>query len=106
MKKILLSLVLFFIGFLMYESALIYGELDSRANVTGGLKILDRNHTLLAEIPGRNGYSEAYTGSLDIPLVQSLIEIEDKRYWTHHGTDMRAKISSLYQNIKNEKIVR
>jgi membrane carboxypeptidase/penicillin-binding protein len=33
-----------------------------------------------------------YTGSLDTPLIRAIIEIEDARYYSHHGINILAKL--------------
>ncbi len=48
----------------------------------------------------------AYSGSLDTPLVEHILEIEDARFWQHSGIDIRGKIASLWQNIQAGTIVR
>ncbi len=72
----------------------------------GRIILRDRNGVILTDRGMPGGYSESFSGSIDTPLVQSIISIEDARFYEHHGANMEAKIASLYQNIRANGIVR
>ena len=58
----------------------------------GSIQIYDRGEKRLALLPKSHGYREPYTGLLDIPLIRSILDIEDKRYAEHSGIDIIGKI--------------
>lgn len=47
-----------------------------------------------------------YSGSLDIPLIQAIIRIEDARFYNHHGVDILAKLGAIRENLQAGTIVR
>lgn len=65
----------------------------------GHITILGKNQDLIAQIGLADGLSLPYTGSLDIPLIDGIIRIEDKRFFSHHGTDIIAKFSAIRDRI-------
>lgn len=38
-------------------------------------------------------------------LILAVIAAEDRRFYTHHGTDMRAVLRALWQNIRSRRVV-
>lgn len=71
----------------------------------GNITILDRNQEIIAQIGQKDGLSLPYSGSLDIPLIQSILTIEDKRFYEHFGTDILAKSRSIFNNINNPNLI-
>ncbi len=106
MKKLILLFSCILLTFIIHEGIWIYLSLGRNTTDIGSTRIFDRNGALLTEIWWKNGYARPYTGSLDTPLIRSIIQIEDKRFWDHHGVDVWAKFSSLYENYQAGKIVR
>ena len=47
-----------------------------------------------------------YSGSLNIPLIQDIITIEDARFYEHHGVNIEAKIGSIIENYHAGTVVR
>jgi membrane peptidoglycan carboxypeptidase len=72
----------------------------------GRIILRDRNGVILTDRGMPGGYSESLSGGLDTPLVRSIIAIEDARFYNHHGTNIEAKIASLYQNIRANGVIR
>ena len=74
----------------------------------------DYGHIILSDISGNIlthkwlawGYMIPYTWSIDEPLFDAIMQIEDKRFREHFGIDYRAKIAGIRENIKAGKVVR
>jgi membrane peptidoglycan carboxypeptidase len=47
-----------------------------------------------------------YTGSLNTPIIEAIIAIEDNRFWEHGGIDFYGKMGSIWENIRASRIVR
>lgn len=106
MKRFFLFLICVLFGYFAYSSVGIFLGLRAWEETLWYLKIYDRRGELLTQLSGENGYSEPYTGSLDTPLVQGILTIEDKRFFDHYGVDTLAKLSSLYENIRRGDLIR
>ena len=70
------------------------------------ITLLDREGSIIAQVNNGEKFSLPYTGSIDIPLIQWIISIEDKRFYEHFWTDIFAKWGSILQNIKHPDILR
>jgi penicillin-binding protein 1C len=72
----------------------------------GSLTLLDSNGIVITEKWKAWGYMIPYSGSLDIPLIQAIIRIEDARFYNHHGVDILAKLGAIRENLQAGTIVR
>ena len=70
------------------------------------MTLTDKNGFLLTEKWLAWWYSKAYRGNLHIKLIESIITVEDKRFYEHSGIDMPGKLGSIKANILARKIVR
>ncbi|GAB0174946.1 MAG: hypothetical protein HHAS10_08250 [Candidatus Altimarinota bacterium] len=106
MKRILLTLLfsLTLIGVITITD--IYQSLETTPNLRGNLLIFDRNEKQIALLPGEDGYSIEYSGSLDVVLVHNIVSIEDKRFYSHYGIDLFSKLNVLRESLLAGKITR
>ena len=70
------------------------------------LIIFDKDWFLLTQKGKEWGYSKAYTGSLETPLIQEILQVEDRRFLDHDGIDIYGKIASISANIEAWYIIR
>jgi membrane carboxypeptidase/penicillin-binding protein PbpC len=47
-----------------------------------------------------------YTNELDISLIEKIIRVEDRRFYSHYGIDIFGKISALRENYIAGSVVR
>jgi penicillin-binding protein 1C len=106
MKKIFIILVLFLSTWITSISLDIWNLLEKWDQNLGRLRIYDRNGNILTDLPLSWGYQMKYRWHFDYPLIQLIVDTEDKRFFSHYGIDIRAKISALYENYQAGKIVR
>lgn len=106
MKKIFIIIILCFSAWLVSVSLNIWDLLDKWNHDLARLRIYDRNGNILTDLPGPGGYQTKYTWHFDYPLIQSIVSTEDKRFFSHYGVDIRAKIAALYENYQAGSIVR
>ncbi len=73
----------------------------------GQIKIFDRNDVLIAHLPKIDGLYIPIEESENLPshLTEALLKAEDKRFFTHWGVDVIAKIRALKSNLSAKKIV-
>jgi len=72
------------------------------------VRFLDRYGSALSIPYGRALNVQDYIelGSIDDFLKNAFILAEDRRFYTHHGVDWKARLNAVYQNIKSLRVVR
>ena len=72
-----------------------------------GVRILDRNGVLLRSTRAEDGTRGRWVplASIDPDLIVAFIAVEDRRFWDHHGVDLRAVGRAARDNWKAERIV-
>lgn len=104
-KIFLILLVLSLLFWISFYTPYIFLEEEKKTN-NGSIIIFDKNGAPLT-IKGKEwGYSKVYTGSLDAPLIEEILQVEDARFFEHNGLDIRAKVASIIANIEAWAIVR
>jgi penicillin-binding protein 1C len=107
MKKILLILSFSFLGIFLFMVFDTWETIQQKPNIEfGHILLTDRTGKIVTDKWRIGGYSMNYTGSLDAPLIKSIMAIEDARFYEHNGINIRAKIGSIYQNIQAGEVVR
>ena len=106
MKKILKINTIFIFLFLLFVSLLyMYIRLTPKLNLkkTNNIILYDKNNK---EFFRGNGSKEwVNLDDISDDLINATISIEDKRFYKHNGFDYVRIIKSLFNNIKNKKIV-
>ena len=106
MKKILKIITIFIFLFLLFVSLLyMYIKLTPKLNLkkTNNIILYDKNNK---EFFRGNGSKEwVNLDDISDDLINATISIEDKRFYKHNGFDYVRIIKSLFNNIKNKKIV-
>lgn len=98
------GIFLIIICVLSVQTALFLRNTPSREY--GYLILLDRNETILTRKWYSDGYMVPYTWPLDTKLIESILKTEDTRFYDHIGFDIYGKLSSIYDNIRSERIIR
>lgn len=72
-----------------------------------GVRILDRNGTLLRSTRAEDGTRGRWTPlrAIDPDLIVAFIAVEDRRFWDHHGVDLRAVGRAARDNWRAQRIV-
>lgn len=105
MIKILIRIILW----ITLSLILLYGYFfffTKSASTIWSITLLDRDGKIITQVNNGEKFSLPYTWSIDIPLIQWIISIEDKRFYEHFWTDIFAKWGSILQNIKHPDILR
>ena len=76
-------------------------------SVQTAVEVLDRNGTLLRAYTVADGRwrMRADAGSVDADYIAMLVAYEDKRFYTHHGVDLRAATRAVAQALWNRRVV-
>ncbi len=72
----------------------------------GSLTLFDRNGIKITEKGKVWWYMIPYSGSLDIPLIQDILTIEDARFYKHSGVNIQAKLGSVWEDLQAGSVVR
>lgn len=78
---------------------------EKKENIPGNILVTDRNGKIIIDKTKPNGYKKNWEIDLDSQFVKSLIEIEDKNYYSHFWIDIFSKLWALKANIFSGKIV-
>jgi penicillin-binding protein 1C len=72
-----------------------------------GVRILDRHGVLLRSTRAEDGTRARWVPieKVDPDLIVAFIAVEDRRFWDHHGVDLRAVGRAARDNWKAERIV-
>lgn len=86
------------------------GEVASGLDLTtrkSSLHVVDRDGHLLRSFLSPQETYHDFVPLTDISpwLIQAVLVIEDRRFYTHKGIDVRAIVRALWQNIKNGRVV-
>ncbi len=107
MRKIILWICIVSIVYFSFFIGDIINTLSvKRIPTYGSVILLDNKWQVLTKKWRSGWYMTPYTGSLERDIINYIIEIEDKRFWKHHGIDIYGKIASIVQNIQAWWIIR
>lgn len=69
------------------------------------IKLYDKDGNIFYEV--NNLHESSYVALEDIHpnIIMTFIEIEDKRFYTHSGYDIKRIFKAIYNNVKNEDII-
>lgn len=98
MKKIFFTLFLFWMLFIAYQGISIWSVIGTESLKIGRIQIYDRDGNLLTNLPKEWWYSMNYTDHFDYTLIQSILQIEDRRFFSHFWVDIIGKIWALKEN--------
>ncbi len=107
MRKILfwLGIIAIFI-FILFIWDIFRTAFIKRVPEYGSLILLDKEWQIITDKWKIGWYMIPYTWSLNTPIVDAIIAIEDNRYWEHGGIDLYGKMWSVWENIRAWWIVR
>ncbi|MBG7602111.1 MAG: penicillin-binding protein 1C [Gammaproteobacteria bacterium] len=69
--------------------------------------VTDRNGQWLSAFPNSDGRWRfpAMIDAIDPEFIDNLVFFEDKRFYSHHGVDLRAMLRAAYQWLTNRRII-
>ena len=72
-----------------------------------GVRILDRNGVLLRSTRAADGTRDRWIplDAMDPDLLVAFVAAEDRRFWVHHGVDLRAVARAARDNLRSDRIV-
>lgn len=72
-----------------------------------GVRILDRNGVLLRSTRAEDGTRGRWVplAEIDPDLIVAFLAVEDRRFWDHHGVDLRAVGRAARDNWRAERVV-
>jgi len=78
-----------------------------RIAMPDNLIVLDRHGEMLRFFPDESGTRHLWTSGKDIPdqVKKAFISIEDERFFSHSGVDLRSVIRALRDNVFHTKVV-
>ena len=94
----------FFLLFLFYCFYPVVNH-DYEKSKPNRIYLMDRNGILITDKPNKYWYREEIKIDFESKFVKSLIQAEDKRYFSHFWIDLIAKIRALKSNISWWKII-
>ena len=102
--KIIIVFLILTISFLAY-SFLPVINYKKDINSPWRIYIIDRFWKVITDKQTKWWYKESWLIYSDTLLVKSIIQIEDKDFYSHFWISLKSKLRALYQNIKSWKIV-
>mgnify|MGYP001942675383 FL=1 len=93
------------ISFLTYCFFPIIFFSDNTYNTAGNILIYDRNWEIITDKADQNWYYKFIKIPSESKIIQAIIQIEDKNYFSHYGIDIFSKIWALKTNIFSGKVV-
>lgn len=106
MKKSLIIITTILVFIWIYISSVLHIISWPWINKYWHIRLYDAKWRLIVDKWLSEGYMIPYTWTLTGKLFESIIFIEDKRFYEHGGIDLRAKIGALKENISAWKVVR
>ena len=64
--------------------------------------IYDKNGDLITDFKGTENRVDAEYGELPQYLVDAVVAVEDQRFWTHNGVDLRRLFGVVVQNLSGD----
>lgn len=95
----LLSIIIVVCIFIYYSKKVSY-EIPNRIDV----KIYDRDENQILNLNNENKQSYSYINEVNINLINAIISIEDKKFYSHKGIDVIRIGGALSENIKESEI--
>jgi len=109
-KKILLKVLIVgalfggYIGFNIFRVYLNLPKLTSDIDLDESTIIYDSKGRLLDEVHGEEHRKVIKYSQIDTDIINAVVAIEDKNFWTHSGVDMKAVGRALKTNIQKGRI--
>ena len=108
MKKIILPVfVLCGISLCLTGQSLSANQLPAQTDQISSVQLYDRNdHPLRSFLSAQDTYA-APIAFVDISpwLLQAVVAIEDRRFYTHKGVDFRAMMRAAWQNMRGKRVI-
>lgn len=104
-KYILLSFGILAVSFLAYCFFPVIFFSPNYWTKPGNIIIYDRKGYIITDKANKNGYYKFIPISSDTDLIRSILQVEDKDYYSHYWIDIISKIWALKTNIFSGRIV-
>ena len=69
------------------------------------IKLYDKDGNIFYEVNNLHESSYVALEAIHPNIIMTFIEIEDKRFYTHSGYDIKRIFKAIYNNVKNEDII-
>ncbi|MBP9812396.1 transglycosylase domain-containing protein, partial [Candidatus Gracilibacteria bacterium] len=106
MKRFLFIIFSLILLWGIVEGVRISRNLEVPPSHIGYFILMDRSDAIMTHLGNNGGYSIPYSGSLDIAIVNDIIEIEDRRFYSHFGIDILSKLNVLWESILMGRVTR
>lgn len=106
MKRFLIIILSLILVWWIIEWIRISRNLEVSPSHIGYFILMDRSGAIMTHLGNNGWYSIPYSGSLDIAIVNDIIEIEDRRFYSHFGIDILSKLNVLWESILMGRVTR
>jgi penicillin-binding protein 1C len=106
MKRFLIASLALMLIWWIIEGILISRKLELPPSHIGYFILLDRSGVVMTQLGSDGWYSIPYSGTFKSPIVNDIIEIEDRRFYSHFGIDLLSKFNVLWESIRMGRVTR
>ena len=104
LAALLVALILFGGGFLIYSIATIPPYDTGKLDFDATSKIYDINGELIANLHGEQNRTPVSIDSIPLHLQKAVLAMEDNRFYDHHGFDFRGIVRAAFRTITGARL--
>lgn len=99
-RKIIIFLIILVISIIIYETLKLKNLVSNIINYENSV-IVDTNGNIIAVLGNERKQEKISIERIPKNLINAYISIEDKRYYTHHGVDLKRTGGAIISYVKN-----